>query len=72
MCPLYEYQCQECGSRYNLLLPVNHKTPVCFNCESVEMRRVLHAPAIQFKGDGWTGKSFVGNTINSDDDPEDL
>lgn len=69
--PLYEYFCEECGARYNLLLPVNHKTPCCFNCESRDMKRVLHAPAIQFKGDGWTGKSFVAAGGDSDE-AEDL
>ncbi len=51
--PLYEYECTACGERTEVLQRVNapsvENCPVCGS----PMRRLLSAPAFQFKGSGW-------------------
>ena len=51
--PLYEYQCQTCENRFERLErasePKNRDCPECGG----ESRRLICAPALQFKGSGW-------------------
>ena len=51
--PLYEYQCRECGRRFERLQKVND-APVseCPYCGG-PVDRLLGVPALQFKGSGW-------------------
>ena len=51
--PIYEYQCEECGARTEVLQRVG--APPIGACESCggEMKRLVSAPAFQFKGTGW-------------------
>ena len=51
--PIYEYQCEECGTRTEVLQRVG--APPIGACESCggEMKRMVSAPAFQFKGTGW-------------------
>ena len=51
--PLYEYQCQACGERVEVIQrlsdpPYSH----CPKCGG-DMKKLLSAPAIQFKGSGF-------------------
>ena len=51
--PLYEYECQECGHRFEMLEKVaDSPLKVCVKCEG-KVERLLSSPAIQFKGSGW-------------------
>jgi len=51
--PLYEYECESCGDRIEVLQRVGAPPiGVCETCGG-EMRRLLSAPAFQFKGTGW-------------------
>jgi putative FmdB family regulatory protein len=51
--PLYEYECGNCGKRFEKIEKVNsaslRKCPKCGG----KAHRLLAAPAIQFKGAGW-------------------
>jgi len=51
--PLYEYECQHCGLRYER---IEHASALhngtCPECGH-PTRRLLSAPALQFKGSGW-------------------
>ena len=51
--PIYEYQCQECGTRTEVLQKLSDP-PVekCVSCGG-QMKKLMSAPAIQFKGSGW-------------------
>ncbi|TKJ34524.1 transcriptional regulator [bacterium (candidate division B38) B3_B38] len=51
--PLYEYQCLQCGKRFEVIQKFSDK-PLrhCPKCDG-EVEKVLHAPALQFKGSGW-------------------
>jgi len=51
--PLYEYQCQECENRFERIERVSAPSDgVCPSCGGAA-RRLLGAPALQFKGSGW-------------------
>ena len=51
--PLYEYECNDCGHRFERIQkfsdPLVSSCPVCDG----EVRKLLSSPAIQFKGTGW-------------------
>ena len=51
--PIYEYLCQECGDRSETLQSLNE--PPLTECSACggELRKLLSAPAFQFKGTGW-------------------
>ena len=51
--PLYEYQCDSCGSRFERIQKFSDP-PVdkCPTCGGV-VRKLISSPAIQFKGSGW-------------------
>jgi putative FmdB family regulatory protein len=51
--PLYEYECYLCGHRFERILRVADASDVtCPKCDG-KVRRLLSAPALQFKGSGW-------------------
>ena len=51
--PLYEYECEKCGHRFENIQkfsdPLLEECPECGG----KIRKLLSAPAIQFKGQGW-------------------
>ena len=51
--PLYEYQCEACGARFEVIQRFSDPpVEVCQTCGG-HVRKLLSAPAIQFKGSGW-------------------
>jgi putative FmdB family regulatory protein len=52
--PLYEYECEACGNRFEVIQKFSDP-PVeeCRLCAKRPVRRLLSSPAIQFKGTGW-------------------
>lgn len=56
--PLYEYECLKCGERFEIIQkfsddPVKvHTENGGSSCDGA-VRKLLAAPAIQFKGSGW-------------------
>jgi putative FmdB family regulatory protein len=51
--PLYEYLCQQCGTRSEALQ--NMGAPPLTTCDKCggELKRLISSPAVQFKGAGW-------------------
>ena len=51
--PLYEYQCDACGHRFEVIQKFSD-APIekCHRCEGL-VRKLLSSPAIHFKGSGW-------------------
>ena len=51
--PLYEYECDSCGHRFEVIQKFSD-APIekCPKCEST-VRKLMSSPAIQFKGSGW-------------------
>lgn len=56
--PLYEYQCTECGHRFERIQSFSAE-PVkeCPVCEG-EVERLISAPAVQFKGSGFYSTDY--------------
>lgn len=51
--PLYEYQCESCGRRFEALQRLGDPPlESCAECGG-KVRKLLSAPAFQFKGSGW-------------------
>jgi putative FmdB family regulatory protein len=51
--PLYEYECESCGGTFEVIQKFSdHSVETCRTCGG-KVRRLLSAPAIQFKGTGW-------------------
>ena len=52
--PLYEYQCDACGQRFELIKKFSDPlADTCAKCGKGPVHRLLSSPAIQFKGSGW-------------------
>jgi putative FmdB family regulatory protein len=60
--PLYEYQCKQCGHRFEKIqsfsAPEEKECPECKG----PVERLLSAPAIQFKGAGWYVNDYAGRS----------
>jgi len=51
--PLYEYQCQSCGIRFERIQKYSDPlVSVCPTCGGA-VEKLLSSPAFQFKGSGW-------------------
>lgn len=51
--PIYEYECPDCGHRFERLQPVTaEEVEVCPNCGG-QARRILQPVGIIFKGSGF-------------------
>ena len=52
--PLYEYQCDACAQRFEIIQKFSDSPPEsCRLCGRGPVQRLLSSPAIQFKGTGW-------------------
>ena len=51
--PIYEYRCSSCGHRFEKIQKSSGSRPArCPKCRGAA-KRLVSAPAIQFKGTGW-------------------
>jgi putative FmdB family regulatory protein len=51
--PLYEYQCDACGHRFEVIQKFSDAPiAICPKCGGA-VQKLLSSPAIQFKGSGW-------------------
>ncbi len=68
--PLYEYECVKCGSRIEVIQRVGDgSTGACSECGG-EMKKLLSAPAFQFKGSGWYVTDYARKSESSDKPPK--
>ena len=51
--PLYEYQCENCGDRFELIEKFSAEPLTVHEKCGGKVHRLLSAPALQFKGSGW-------------------
>jgi len=52
--PLYEYQCEACGERFEAIRKFSDPPlEVCEKCGKGPLQRLVSSPAFQFKGSGW-------------------
>jgi putative FmdB family regulatory protein len=70
--PLYEYECESCGATFEVIQKfTDHSVDTCRTCGG-KVRRLLSAPAIQFKGTGWYITDYARKgTGGSDKDKAD-
>ena len=65
--PIYEYECTECGTRTErLILHGDSSVKACDVCGG-ELRKLLSAPAFQFKGSGWYVTDYAGRKSGGTD-----
>jgi putative FmdB family regulatory protein len=58
--PLYEYECEACGQRFELIRKFSDPPlDVCTLCGKGPVTRLLSSPAIQFKGSGFYITDYV-------------
>ena len=70
--PLYEYQCEACGQRFEVIQKFSDPpAETCRACGKGPVQRLISSPAIQFKGTGWyiTDYSQKGKSSGSDSAP---
>jgi len=75
--PLYEYECDACGGRFEVIQKFSETTEQCRTCGKGPVRRLMSSPAIQFKGTGFyitdyaqKGKSSGESSDKSDSSAE--
>ncbi len=52
--PLYEFQCEKCGHRFERMQGFNDPAPEkCPDCGQGPIKQLISAPGVQFKGSGW-------------------
>ena len=76
--PLYEYQCDACAHRFEVIQKfADPPIDVCPKCGGA-VKKLLSSPAIQFKGTGWyitdyarSGKSEGGSSPASSETKTD-
>jgi putative FmdB family regulatory protein len=71
--PLYEYQCEACGQRFEVIQKFSDPpAEVCRACGGGPVKKLLSSPAIQFKGSGWYITDYArksGDAASSSSDP---
>jgi putative FmdB family regulatory protein len=68
--PLYEFECTKCHHRFERIQSVSAPDPKCPKCDS-EVERLLHAPAVQFKGSGWYATDYAKSSASGKSDSKD-
>ncbi|MEM7585046.1 MAG: FmdB family zinc ribbon protein [Acidobacteriota bacterium] len=65
--PLYEYQCQSCGDLSEVMQRMSD--PPLTTCEVCggELKKLISAPAFQFKGSGWYVTDYADKGGKKDD-----
>lgn len=68
--PLYEYQCKKCKHKFEKIQKFSDQ-PVkkCPECGG-PLEKLLHAPAVQFKGTGWYVTDYGGKDKSDTAKPE--
>ncbi|MDD3310735.1 zinc ribbon domain-containing protein [Pseudodesulfovibrio sp.] len=50
--PIYEYQCEKCGSQFEELVFSHEETPACPHCGAPGARKLMSACAVRPEGEG--------------------
>ena len=68
--PLYEYQCQNCKERVEIIQRVSD--PPYSHCPKCggEMKKLISSPAIQFKGSGFYKTDYAGKSSGGESKTE--
>ena len=64
--PLYEYQCEACGNRFEKIVKFSDPPlEACPTCGGA-VQKLLSSPAFQFKGSGWYITDYAKKKSSSD------
>jgi putative FmdB family regulatory protein len=64
--PLYEYQCDSCGARFELIRKFSDPPlAACPTCGKEGVRKLVSSPAFQFKGSGWYATDYSKKSSDS-------
>ena len=67
--PIYEYECQSCGTRIEALQSFNDPPLETCECgDEGKLKKLISAPAFQFKGDGWYVTDYARKGANGKDE----
>lgn len=58
--PLYEYQCQQCGHRFEALVTGSRKPEACPKCSSPEIEKQYSTFGMSSSGGGYGAGAFSG------------
>ena len=65
--PLYEYECSDCGERFEVIQKFSDKpVKTCRKCGGKKVERLISSSAIQFKGTGWYVTDYARKGSSSD------
>jgi putative FmdB family regulatory protein len=65
--PLYEYECDACGSRFEQIQKFSDPPlEVCVKCGEKKIHKLVSSPAIQFKGSGWYINDYAKKGAGTD------
>ena len=57
--PIYEYQCDACGARIEVMQKISDKPQqTCPSCKQRKLRKLVSASAFRLKGSGWYETDF--------------
>ena len=58
--PIYEYECNSCGEKFEAFLGMND-APVkkCTYCKSVKIKKLISNCSFQLKGTGWYATDYA-------------
>ena len=72
--PIYEFQCDQCGHRFDKLMSMKDPTPSCPNCSGADVKKRVSAAGFVLKGGGWYkdhyGLKSGSTSTSSDSKPE--
>ena len=54
--PIYEYECADCGSIFEMIADGGSHPPLCPSCGGERTKKLMAAPAIHIKTDRATGR----------------
>lgn len=65
--PLYEYECDACGERYELIRKFSDPPlEVCPKCGHGPVRKLVSSPAFHLKGSGWYKTDYPTKSSDTD------
>lgn len=57
--PIYEFECADCGNRFDRLQKLSDADPTdCPSCSKLSVRRRVTAPSFRLAGGGWYETDF--------------
>ena len=70
--PIYEYQCQECGHKFETLQKMSDDPLTeCPKCHNPALKKLISAAAFHLKGSGWYETDFKNKNSGPNESAKD-